>query len=65
MAHAGVEAIRQASEAVSTASQGLAQRLYQQAASGADASGPTPGSDDEIVDAEIVDAEMGEERRSA
>ncbi|HZT64229.1 MAG TPA: molecular chaperone DnaK [Acidimicrobiales bacterium] len=54
-----VEAIRNATEALMKASQGFAQRLYEQAstssgeaAAGAAASGP---SDDEVVDAEIVD----------
>ncbi|MBV8959610.1 MAG: Hsp70 family protein, partial [Actinobacteria bacterium] len=57
-----IEAIKRATETLVTASQGFAQRLYdqasqEQAASGA-AGGPGAGSatnDDEVVDAEIVD----------
>ena len=57
-----IEAIKRATETLVTASQGFAQRLYdqasqEQAASGG-AGGPGEGgapSDDEVVDAEIVD----------
>jgi len=57
-----IEAIKRATETLVTASQGFAQRLYdqasqEQAASGA-AGGPGAGgapNDDEVVDAEIVD----------
>ena len=57
-----VEAIRSASDALLSASQAFAQRLYEQASAqssatgggASDASG-TPPSDDEVVDAEIVD----------
>jgi molecular chaperone DnaK len=57
-----VEAIKSATDALVTASQAFAQRLYEnldeQAAPGPDGAGPTgaPG-DDEVVDAEIVDEE--------
>ena len=60
-------AIKAATEALVSASQGFAQRLYEQAAdeqAAAQGGGPGPAggpSDDEVVDAEIVD----EERRSA
>ncbi len=64
-----VEAIKRATESLVTASQGFAQRLYEQAAAsqqaaagGAGGAGPAGGgagtsqpSDEEIVDAEIVD----------
>jgi molecular chaperone DnaK len=56
-------AIKAATEALMSASQGFAQRLYEQAADEqAAAQGPGPGpaggpSDDEVVDAEIVDEE--------
>ncbi|PZS22365.1 MAG: molecular chaperone DnaK, partial [Acidimicrobiales bacterium] len=60
-----VEAIRTATETLATASQGFAQRLYEQAAAsqggpaGAGASSATGDgahpADDEVVDAEIVD----------
>ena len=58
-----VEAIKTATEALVTASQGFSQRLYEQASQSA-ASGATAGdgaahaeeaADDEVVDAEIVD----------
>lgn len=65
LAGSDTEAIRQATETLVTASQGFAQRLYEQAAqqsdggasragdgAGSDQSGP---SDEEVVDAEIVD----------
>ncbi len=56
-----VDAIRTATEALMTASQGFAQRLYEQAGAEAGAQGAAPGgsqpSDEEIVDAEIVDEE--------
>jgi molecular chaperone DnaK len=54
-----VEAIRQATTALMTASQGFAQRLYEQAAAqsaeSTAANGSTTNPDDEVVDAEIVD----------
>jgi molecular chaperone DnaK len=59
-----IDAVRQKHEALLTASQEFAQRLYQaaqaqQAASASSGSGATPGaahpSDDEVADAEIVD----------
>nr|MDQ3757922.1 Hsp70 family protein [Actinomycetota bacterium] len=55
-----VEAIKAATEALMTASQGFAQRLYEQAAqdgsgAAAGAAGASPADDDEVVDAEIVD----------
>jgi len=61
-----IEAIKRATETLVTASQGFAQRLYdqasqEQAASGA-AGGPGAGgapNDDEVVDAEIVDEGHG------
>ncbi len=54
------EAIRRASDALMSASQTFAQRLYEQAAQEQSAGGPGPGQagapgDDEVVDAEIVD----------
>src|SRR5687767_2905643 len=56
-----IEAIKSATESLVTASQGFAQRLYEQAAqenpSGATAD--PSASDDEVVDAEIVDDEGG------
>ena len=63
LAGTNVEAIRSASDALLSASQAFAQRLYEQAsaqastsgsAGSADAAGAPPG-DDEVVDAEIVD----------
>jgi molecular chaperone DnaK len=58
-----VEAIRNATEALMKASQGFAQRLYEQASATADggasassgAAGANAASDDDVVDAEIVD----------
>jgi molecular chaperone DnaK len=50
-----IQAIREATEKLSAASQTLAQHLYEQASASTSASGPTPGSDEEVVDAEIVD----------
>ena len=57
-----VAAIRNATEALMKASQGFAQRLYEQSAAsgsssedGAAASAASAPSDDEVVDAEIVD----------
>jgi molecular chaperone DnaK len=57
-----VEAIRNATETLMKASQGFAQRLYEQSAAEANAANATSGasgasapSDDEVVDAEIVD----------
>ena len=64
LAGTDVEAVKSAHEALISASQEFAQRLYQQAsaqqgAGGAGAPGPgsagTPPSDDEVADAEIVD----------
>jgi len=64
LAGSDVEAIRKATEGLATASQGFAQRLYEQAAKDGAASGEggaAGGSgsqahhDDEVVDAEIVD----------
>jgi molecular chaperone DnaK len=61
-----VEAIKSATETLVTASQGFAQRLYEQAsqeqaasgAAGGDATGAAAGADDdEVIDAEIVDEE--------
>ncbi len=60
LAGTNVEAIRSASDALLSASQAFAQRLYEQASAqastsgSADAAGAPPG-DDEVVDAEIVD----------
>jgi molecular chaperone DnaK len=63
-----VEAIKDATEALVTASQGFSQRLYEQAAqSDASGGGPSPsdgsgsGSDDSADD-EVVDAEIVEEQ---
>ncbi len=59
LAGTDLEAIRTANEALVTASQAFAQRLYQQAGSSGPSSGAgassTPPNDDEVVDAEIVD----------
>ncbi|HXZ83701.1 MAG TPA: molecular chaperone DnaK [Acidimicrobiales bacterium] len=63
LAGTNVEAIRSASDALLSASQAFAQRLYEQASAQAATSGSggssdssgTPPSDDEVVDAEIVD----------
>ena len=62
LAGTDVEAIKSATEALVTASQGFAQRLYEQAAreqqaaaGGAGDGGGAPPSDEEVVDAEIVD----------
>jgi molecular chaperone DnaK len=51
-----IEAIKNATEKLLTASQGFSQRLYEEAAK-ANASEPAApqGNDDDIVDAEIVD----------
>ena len=63
-----VDAIRDATEALMTASQSFTQKLYESAAA-ADATGAAGGgaaggssepADDEVVDAEIVDDEPGE-----
>ncbi|MGH9024355.1 MAG: Hsp70 family protein, partial [Acidimicrobiia bacterium] len=62
LAGTDVEAVRKAHEALVSASQGFAQRLYQQAASsttGRGGGGTGPGRDDEVADAEIVDEEKG------
>ncbi|MEX2293729.1 MAG: molecular chaperone DnaK [Acidimicrobiales bacterium] len=55
-----VEAIKSATEALMTSSQGFTQRLYDAAAAadreaGGGAAGGTPPSDDDVVDAEIID----------
>ena len=59
LAGTDLEAIKSATDALVTASQAFAERLYQQAgASGPSAGGgstSTPPNDDEVVDAEIVD----------
>ena len=61
LAGSDVSAIRNANEALLTASQAFAQRLYQQAGAAAGASAGSSGAssstpnDDEVVDAEIVD----------
>jgi molecular chaperone DnaK len=49
------EAIREATERLMSASQAVAQQLYEQASATTSGSGPAPGSDEEVVDAEIVD----------
>jgi molecular chaperone DnaK len=60
---ADLEAIKAATDTLVAASQGFAQRLYEQAAdeqAAAQGPGPDPGAgDDEVVDAEIVDEEEG------
>src|SRR5690606_25650027 len=62
-----VEAIKTATEALMTASQGFTQRLYD-AAAAADreaaggAAGGGEASDDDVVDAEIVDEDQAEDR---
>ncbi|HLT15211.1 MAG TPA: Hsp70 family protein, partial [Acidimicrobiales bacterium] len=57
-----VEAIKSATEALMTASQGFTQRLYEQAAASERAAGDTAASsqpsDDDVVDAEIVDEDQ-------
>ncbi|HUY06225.1 MAG TPA: molecular chaperone DnaK [Acidimicrobiales bacterium] len=57
IAGSDVEAIRTATDALVSASQSFAQRLYEQASSqeSAGSSGASAASDDEVVDAEIVD----------
>jgi molecular chaperone DnaK len=56
-----VEKIKDATDALVTASHGFAQRLYEEASSSAASAGGQPGSsdegasDEEVVDAEIVD----------
>ncbi|HVA99660.1 MAG TPA: Hsp70 family protein, partial [Acidimicrobiales bacterium] len=57
LAGSDVEAIRNATDALVSASQSFAQRLYEQASSqdNSGATGATTASDDEVVDAEIVD----------
>ena len=62
-----VEAIRSATDALMTASQGFTQRLYDAAAAadreaGAGAAGGSEASDDDVVDAEIVDEDQAEDR---
>src|SRR5665213_1729846 len=56
LAGTDLETIKSATEALLTASQSFAQRLYEQAASkDTSAAGSAPANDDEVVDAEIVD----------
>ncbi len=64
-----IDAIRDATEALMTASQSFTQKLYESAASaereaaggsGGTAGGASEPADDEVVDAEIVDDEPGE-----
>ena len=56
LAGTDLEAIKTATEALLTASQSFAQRLYEQAANqDSSAAGSAPANDDEVVDAEIVD----------
>ena len=58
LAGTDLEAIKTATEGLVTASQGFAQRLYEQAAqdgSGTAAAAASQPNDDEVVDAEIVD----------
>ena len=57
LAGSDVETIRSATDALVSASQSFAQRLYEQASShdSAGATGSASASDDEVVDAEIVD----------
>src|SRR5687768_10446182 len=66
LAGTDVDAIKRATESLMTASQGFAQKLYEQAAqdgSGtAAAGGSSAPNDDEVVDAEIVDAEIVDEQ---
>jgi molecular chaperone DnaK len=63
LAGSDIEPIKSATEALMTASQGFASRLYEQAAQDGSAGGAAAGSadqnDDEVVDAEIVDEEKG------
>ncbi|HEV7886997.1 MAG TPA: molecular chaperone DnaK, partial [Acidimicrobiales bacterium] len=58
LAGSDVEAIKDATEALMTASQGFAQKLYEASAQEAQQAGGGPSSapnDDDVVDAEIVD----------
>jgi molecular chaperone DnaK len=59
LAGTDLEAIKSATDALVTASQAFAERLYQQAGSSGPSAGggstSTPPNDDEVVDAEIVD----------
>ncbi len=63
LAGTDLESIKNATEALMTASQGFAQKLYEQASSdtgfsgGPDGDGASAQSDDDVVDAEIVDDE--------
>jgi molecular chaperone DnaK len=50
-----IERIKDTTEALMVASQGFAQRLYEQAASESDAGSGSRADDDDIVDAEIID----------
>jgi molecular chaperone DnaK len=64
LAGSDVDAIRSATEALMTSSQGFTQRLYDQAAAAdrdaaGGAAGPSSANDDEVVDAEIVDEGEG------
>ena len=57
-----LEAIRSGTEALVTASQAFAQRLYEQAAAGAESgASPSGSSNQEAADAEVVDAEIVDE----
>ncbi|MGA8296316.1 MAG: molecular chaperone DnaK [Acidimicrobiales bacterium] len=60
LAGSDIEAIKSASDALLSASQAFAQRLYEQASQSAsaaapDGSGGSTGSDEDVVDAEVVD----------
>jgi molecular chaperone DnaK len=61
LAGSDVEAIRTATDALVTASQGFAQRLYEQASQQAPTNSSESASpnDDEVVDAEIVEDQGG------
>ena len=50
-----IEAIKNATEKLLTASQGFSQRLYEEAAKANAEPAAPAGNDDDIVDAEIVD----------
>src|SRR5690606_31319295 len=59
-----IEAIRNATDALMSASQSFTQKLYEaasaeSAAAGSTGSGASQPSDDDVVDAEIVDDEEG------
>jgi molecular chaperone DnaK len=60
LAGTDLEAIKRATESVAAASQGFAQRLYEQASQEqATTGGASAQNDDDVVDAEIVDEEKG------